>query len=205
MAGKQMPLRKKRKIQKSIFIVITVVVSIGLIGTSIAWVLGGLHAEDIKGKGAGEQVAKNAEEDLKARIVQLEAQVKSKPGDTALLLELAASYGFDGQAEKSAQTYEKVLKLEPENAGARLNAAVIYYFLNKYDKAEQHLKVLLEQNPDHAEAHYWYGYVLAVGKSDYEAGIAQLEKYIELAGEGVDVAKAKQAIEEWKGELIKQK
>jgi hypothetical protein len=43
--------------------------------------------------------------------------------------------------------------------------------------------------------------VLAEGKKDYQHGIQQLEKFIELAKEGDEVVKARQTIEEWKQHL----
>jgi tetratricopeptide (TPR) repeat protein len=113
-------------------------------------------------------------------------------------MDLAQSYVYAGNPDQSIKTYEQVLALEPNNSEARYDMAIIYYYSSKYDPAVAQLQELLKNDPNNKDAHYLYGIVLGTGKNDYQGGIQELEKFIELAKEGSDVEKARQLINEWK-------
>ncbi|HZK17883.1 MAG TPA: tetratricopeptide repeat protein [Clostridia bacterium] len=199
MAKRTIPKRKKDQLRKIIFIVITVFISIGLVGTSIAWVLGGLDAEMFKGqKGDDPQ---DIELDIAERIGILESQVENNPTDTSSMLELAVAYASNQQLDEAAETYEVVLGIEPQNYGARLNAGIVYYYTSNFEKANEHFSTIIEQNPDYPDAYWWDAYTLALGFEDYEGGVDRLENFIKKVGEGSDAAKARQTIEEWQGEI----
>ncbi len=187
---------KKSKLQRGIFITITILIAIGLVVP-----LAGLF-QQTGGNPAGQpmQSAQSLQEELTA----LEARVAENPEDTGLLMELAETYLYAGQPEKSIATYGKVLAADPENSQARINLATVYYYSSNYEQAIKHLKELIEREPDNKSAHYLYGVVLATGKKDYAAGIEEMEKFIALTGEGLDVERAKQAINEWKSALAKE-
>ncbi len=199
MAKRTMPKRKKDQLRKIIFIVITVFISIGLVGTSIAWVLGGLDAEMFKSKTADDPQV--VELEIEERIGLLESQVENNPTDTGSMLELAVAYASNQQLDEAAETYEVILGIEPENYGARLNAGIVYYYTNNFEKANEHFSTIIEQNPDYPDAYWWDAYTLALGFEDYEGGVERLESFIKKVGEGSDAAKARQTIEEWQGEI----
>lgn len=183
--------RKKNKLQRFIFLTITVLIAIGLVVP-----LAGLFQNQTGGSTA--HTPEQAAQSLQERLSYLESKAKENPGDTVLLMELAKTYLFSGETEKSIETYEKVLEIDPRNAQARIEIATAYYYSSNYDQAVEHLQELLKADPNNKNAHYLYGIVLATGKKDYEAGIKEMEKFIALAGEGPEAEKARQAINEWK-------
>jgi len=182
--------RKKNKLQRGIFITITILIAVGLVVP-----LAGLFQQT--GGNPAETPMQSAQS-LEEEITDLEARVAENPEDTDLLMELAETSLYAGKPEKSIATYGKVLAAEPENSRARINIATVYYYSSNYEQATEHLQELLKNEPDNKSAHYLYGVVLATGKKDYAAGIEEMEKFIALTGEGPDVERAKQAIKEWK-------
>lgn len=182
---------KRNKLQKAIFITITVLIAIGLVIP-----LAGLFQKQPENSRA--QSAGPAGQSLQERLSGLEAKAKENPVDTAVLMDLAETYLYAGKPDQAIKTYEQVLALDPNSAQARIDIATIYYYSSKYDQSIAQLQELIKKDPDNKSAHYLYGIVLGTGKKDYTAGIQELEKFIALAKEGPDVEKAKQTINEWK-------
>lgn len=185
---------KRNKIQKIVFVTITVLIAIGLVIP-----LAGLFQGQPGNSGA--QSAGPAGQSLQEMISSLEARAKDNPGDTAVLMELAEAYRYAGKPDQAVKTYEQVLALDPDNAQARLEIAYIHFYSDKNDQAIAQLQELINKDPNNKEAHLLYGYVLGAGKKDYSAGIQELEKFIALAKEGPEVEKVKQTINEWKAAL----
>lgn len=180
----------KNKFRKGIFVVITVLIAIGLVIP-----LAGLFSNQPDSSVPGDNTAQQTSQE---RLADLENKARENPGDTMVLIDLAQAYFYAGQPDQSAKTYEQVLVLEPNNSEARYDLATIYYYSSKYDPAVTQLQELLKYDPDNKNAHYLYGIVLGSVKNDYQGGIKELEKFIELAKEGPDVEKARQIITEWK-------
>lgn len=184
---------KRKKRQKMVFIVLTVFLSLGLLGSSVVWLGGNYFSPPPQ----NEQVSVQAE-----AVADLEARVKENPSDPQALTALARAYFNAGRLEEAQQTYEKALAQKPPDDGAlRLELAMTSFLRSDYDKATATLEEEIKRHPDHAEAHYLYGQVLAAGKKDYARGIQELEKFIELAKTGDDVARARQMIAEWQKNL----
>ncbi|MCL6634864.1 MAG: tetratricopeptide repeat protein [Peptococcaceae bacterium] len=184
---------KRSRFKKAVFITVTVLIAIGLVVP-----LAGLFE---KQPGGSAQSAGTARQSLQERLSDLEARAKENPGDTGLLMELAETYLYAGNADQAVKTYRQVLALDPGNAQAGIEIATIYYYSSKYDQSIAQLQELLKKDPYNSYAHYLYGIVLGTGKKDYAAGAQELEKFVALAKEGPDVEKAKQTIEEWKGKM----
>lgn len=182
---------KRSKLQKAVFVVLTVLIAIGLVIP-----LASLFQK--QPGSAGDQDAGPTQQSLQERLSGLEAKAKENPGDTTVLMDLAETYLYASKADQAVRTYEQVLALDPNNAEASIDIATIYYYSNKYDQAISQLTELIKKDPDNKSAHYLYGIVLGTGKKDYTAGIQELEKFIAMAKEGPDVEKAKQIINEWK-------
>jgi|GEM_PF-615277 len=199
MAKKTISRKKKNQTRKIIFIVITVFISIGLLGTSIAWVLGGLDAEMLKAKKGDNR--QDIEQSIQERISVLETHVGSNPDDIASMLDLAVAYASNQQLDEAAETYEAVLEREPKNVEAHLNAGIVYYYVSDFDNAKNHFETIIDVNPDYAEAYWWDAYTLALGFEDYEGGIEKMEAFVKKTGQGTDAVKARQTIEEWQGEI----
>lgn len=181
----------KNKIRKGIFLFVTILIAIGLVIP-----LAGLFSNQSDYSGVqGDDIAQQTPQE---RLAELENQVQENPGNVNVLLELAQAYFYAGDPDQATKTYEQVLALDAQNSEARYDLATIYYFSSKYDLAIAQLQELLKNEPDNKDARYFYGIVLGTGVKDYQGGIQELEKFIELAKEGPDVEKAKQIIDEWK-------
>jgi cytochrome c-type biogenesis protein CcmH/NrfG len=181
---------RKNKFRRGLFIVITVLIAIGL----VIPLAGLFNQQDFSGVQGNSPVQQTPEE----RLADLENRVKESPSDVNLLVELAQTYFYAGKPEQATKTYEQVLELAPGNSEARYDMATIYYYSSKYDLAVAQLQELLKNDPDNKNARYFYGIVLGTGLKDYQNGIKELEKFIEVAKEGPDVEKARQIIDEWK-------
>ncbi len=197
MKYKNMSRREKRKLhQRIVFGALVAVLSVGLIASSLVLPVNNLFS----GNPAPDQEQTAPQQ---ATAAELEKKVKENPKDSALLAELAAAFMQEGNKEKSAQTYEKVLSLKPGDSNVRMNLALTYFLMSNNDKAIEHLQYEIKNNPKNNEAHYYLGQVLAYGKNDFNGGIQELQKFIDLAKTGDDVVKAKQMLEEWQTQAEK--
>lgn len=183
--------KKQSKFVRGALITIVVLIAVGMVIP-----LAGLFQKQPGNSGAPD-VAETGQS-LEERLADLESKAKENPGDKAVLTDLAQAYFYAGKPDQAVKTYEQVLALDPADGDVRIDIATIYYYSSKYDQAVAQLQELLKQDPENQNAHYLYGIVLGTGKEDYAGGIQELEKFVALAKEGPDVAKAKQAIEEWK-------
>lgn len=186
----------RRRRQKIVFAILVVSLSVGLISSSIVW-MGGNNISSPNDKTA---TANNQE-----TISSLEEKAKENPKDAQASINLARAYENAGRLKEALDTYEKAVELKPDDGSLRIELAYISYLLGNYDKAILHLQEELKRHPDDKEAHLYYGMVLADGKKDYERGISEVEKFIEIAKTGDEVVKAQQLIDEWKKVQLKNK
>jgi len=183
--------RRKRR-QKIVFIVLTVFLSVGLLGSSVVWLGGGYFSPPPENA----QVSPQPDD-----VAGLEARAKENPADPQVLTALARAYFNAGRLQDSRQTYEKALVQKPDDGALRLELAMTCFLLSDYDRAIAVLEEEIRLHPDNPEARYLYGQVLAVGKQDYRRGIQELEQFIALAKTGEDVARARRMIVEWQKNL----
>jgi cytochrome c-type biogenesis protein CcmH/NrfG len=196
MAYKGMSLRAKRKRQqKIVFWFLTIALSVGLIGSSVMWSAGdgGTKTSDNK----NQQQSYNPEQELN----ELEKSAKSSPQDVDVLGKLALAYEQNNMPEQALKTYEKIVAIDPKNIEAATFLMKKYYYAGGYDEAEKYAKQLLALEPDNQDVHYFYGFILADGKKNYRAGIAQLEECVRLAKTGPDVQVYKETIKDWQSKL----
>jgi cytochrome c-type biogenesis protein CcmH/NrfG len=182
---------KRNKLQRAVFIVLTVLISIGLVVPLFS-----IFAS--KPDPAPGDSSSARQQSLADRLAELEAKVKENPGDTRALMNLAEGYLSAGSQDQALLTYGTVIAREPDNLEARMSVGIIDFYAGKNDQSIASFQEVLKRDPENKEAHYWYGIVLGAGKKDYAGGVQMLEKYVELAKTGIDVEKAKQTIEEWK-------
>ncbi len=200
MKYKQMSRRDRRKLhQRILFGAVVAVLSLGLLASSLALPFSNLFTgEQAQAPGQTEQ----AEQQQTA--ADLEKKVQENPKDPELLAKLADAYLQEGNREKSVQTYEKVLSVKPDDSSSRMNLAWTYFLMGNNDRAVDNLRYEIKNNPSNKEAHYYLGQYLAYGK-DYNGGIQELKKYIELAKTGTNVVKARQMVDELQAQLDKNK
>lgn len=113
------------------------------------------------------------------KINELEAQVKSNPSDTKLLLELAHLENDSGLLDQAILDYRKYLQTNPKDADARIDMGVCYYKQKQYDQAIAEMKEALKYSPDHQIGHLNLGIVnLAAG--NIEESKRWLTKAVEI-------------------------
>ncbi|GBF33477.1 hypothetical protein DCCM_2579 [Desulfocucumis palustris] len=188
-----MSRREKRKFRQRILLgAVAAVLSVGLLASSLALPVSNLFSGD---PAASQSQAQTEPEQPAA--AELEKKVKENPKDPALLAQLAEAYMREENREKAAENYEKVLSIKPGESSVRMNLALTYFLMDNNDKAIEHLQYEIKNNPGNNEAHYYLGQVLAYGKNDFKGGAQELQKFVDLAKTGENVAKAKQMLEEW--------
>ncbi|TYO96483.1 tetratricopeptide repeat protein [Desulfallas thermosapovorans] len=187
-------LPRKKKRQKIVFGILAVVLGVGLVGSSMFWAFGDSNIPSKAGT-AGVQQAGSTEQ----KIADLESQLKEDQQNTALMGQLAKLYRDNGEGQKAVDTYNKALKIKPDDVEMHKELGVTYFLLGDYDKATAQMDEALELKPDDAYAHYYAGQFYAFRSDegrDVGKGIKELEEFVRLQKEGPDVEKAKQYINE---------
>lgn len=191
-------IARRRKQQKIIFGILTVVLGVGLIGSSMFWAFGG--SDNLpKTKAANVQPDVTVEE----QIADLEAKLKDDAKNIKLLSQLAGLYRNSGQNQKSIDTYLKAIEIKPGDGELHKELGVTYFFIGDYDKATAQVQEALKIKPSDAYAHYYLGQFYAYRSDDgrdVAKGIAEMEEFVRLREDGPDVEKAKQYIEQLKAD-----
>lgn len=178
--------KKEKKIQRIALGILAAILSLGLLGSSMAWTgLGGFNNQ------AGLPTT------LEEKIENLEQQVKKNPEDKGLLAALASYYTQAGQLNKASEAYQKVVKIDPKDISVRQNLALLYYARGNLDAAEQELKSALAVNPDDGNLNFQYANLLAE-KNDYPTAITHMEKFLKSQDKGPKAEEARKSIEAWK-------
>ena len=98
----------------------------------------------------------------------LEDAVKRSPKDPAALLQLANALHDGGVWERSAETYERYLAVNPGNPDARVDMAICYFELSKanaanreknYARAVAEMNRVMKEHPRHQAAAFNLGVV----------------------------------------------
>lgn len=190
---------KRKKQQKIVFLILTVVLGVGLVGSSMFWAFGG--SKNVTGNNGTTQTQTGQQVTVEEQIQNLEAELKKDPRNTGLMGRLAELYWQNGNAGQAVDTYTKALEIKPGDGKLRKDLALTYFLMGKYDQAVGEVEQVLKQNPGDAQAHYYLGQFYAYRNDDgrdVDKGIKELEKFVRLQKEGIDVQKARQMIEELK-------
>jgi cytochrome c-type biogenesis protein CcmH/NrfG len=185
---------KRRNKQKIVFIILAVVLSVGLLGSSVVWITGGSSLTQ-----PAEKEKRNVTP--QDNIKSLETSVKSNPNDAGALIQLARAYADAGRFKDAFSMYERAAQKNPDDSDLVLELAAMGFQQGEFDKTIQYLDEEIKRRPGNANAYYYRGIVAADGKKDYQKGIRDIEKYISMAKDSDEKAKALQMIDEWKGNL----
>lgn len=171
---------------------ITVLISFGLLGSSLygLWGLGNLDQPEAPGPAP-------ALDDVARSVRQLEEKVRDNPSDIESRIHLAVIYQNMMDYERSIELFEEILALEAGNQRVRLDLAEMYLQLGKHEQAIGQLEALLEINPGHHRALYLYGIALGFGRKDYPEAVRVLEHFLDLVGTGPEADNARTLIQEW--------
>ncbi|KUK40943.1 MAG: Tetratricopeptide repeat protein [Clostridia bacterium 62_21] len=183
----------RRKNQKLVFWVLTVFIGVSLVGSSVVW--SGLFSTP---PARTEPVPGEERTQASATLEELAKTVEANPQDVSAYLRLGAACLEQGEVDRAVAAYEKVLALDPGNAAARLSLSEIYLAQEKPDEALAQLNAILAADPHHLAALYRRGLLLGLVKGQKDAGAADLERFVRLAGDGPEAAHARSLIAAWR-------
>lgn len=139
--------------------------------------------------------------DAKGAIGFLTQAVSTYPNFALALNDLGAQYVRLFQWEKAAETFDTLVKLKPNDAGAHLDLGIALYNIGsvlladkkvdeanaKFGLAEVQLREAIKLNNPGPSAHYYLGMTLVKIKR-YEEAQTELELTIKNGGEGIVLA-----------------
>jgi tetratricopeptide (TPR) repeat protein len=177
------------------FIILTIALSVGLIGSFIMW---SLPTETSNSTGG--QTSNSPEADpvhvLQQQVKDNQQALRGKPEDSVLLKQLADTffqlgylYLFEQQKanegiqqfQAAAQAYQQALKLEPQSDEMNLSLAMAAFYSGQKELAENSFQQTLKINPKNAQAYFNYGLFLAEEKRDYQQAVKQWQITEKLA------------------------
>lgn len=110
----------------------------------------------------------------------LEKANAQSPEDTKIMIKLADAYLKAGQYDKSAETYKKLIQLNPDDAKYYFNTIVkMYDEAGMPDKAIEATRSMIESNPQDADAIYNLGYMYVKLKK-FDEAVETFKKAIEI-------------------------
>jgi len=115
------------------------------------------------------------------------AEVESLPLSDSIrdLLTLASAYYHISQYQDAKKTYDRVLKLSPNNPGVLNNRGNTYYELERYDEALADYNLLVKLKPDHPTALTNRG-IVYVKLERYDEALTDFNRSLELRPDGPD-------------------
>ena len=158
-------------------------------------------ASNFGDSGIGQQASRA---DLTARIVEpLLQQLKTRPTDTDLLINIGNSY-YDGQDyAKAIEYYQKALKQRPENVEVRTDMATAMWYSGDPDGAIKQFEQSLKFQPTHPQTLFNMGIVKWQGKKDGPGAIQVWEKLLTSNPNYPDRLKVQQLLDQVRSETGK--
>ncbi len=112
--------------------------------------------------------------------ISLEKAVAVNPQDTKIMSTLADAYQKAGHVDKAAETYKKLVELNPDDAKYYLNTIVkMYDGAGMPDKAIETTKAMIDLNPQDADAIYNLGYMYVQLKK-FDEAVETFKKAIDV-------------------------
>lgn len=145
---------------------------------------------------AGGQVMVNIENDIKI----LQDIIKKDPKSADALIKLGNLLMDNSRFAEAVDAYGKALEITPNDVNVRVDMGTCYRRLGKLDITVQEYRKALAIDPNHLNAHLNLAVVLAYDFNDKKGGIAELEKYLELAPNAPNVPQIKEEIAKLKAE-----
>lgn len=113
------------------------------------------------------------------KINQLDAQLKSKPNNFNIVLQLAHLKNDSGFKQDAIELYKKYLSKFPHNADVLVDMGVCYFDLKNYDEAIPAMEKAIKINPKHQIANMNLG-IVNLAKGNIEKSKEWLQKAVNL-------------------------
>ena len=189
-------LSRKRTRRKLVFLVLTIFIGLGLVGSSFVWIFAPDNKPPQHAAGQAQPGATPEE-----RIAALETRLKEDAGNTELMRQLGGLYWQAGRGAEALEIYLKAVEINPGDSDVRQDLALTYYLLGDYNDAVRQMETILQRDSANEVAYFYLGQFYAYRSDegrDVDKGIEALEKFISLRQEGLEVEKARGMIEELK-------
>ncbi|MFZ3101468.1 MAG: hypothetical protein WA131_00825 [Desulfitobacteriaceae bacterium] len=198
-----------KKTQRIVGGVIAVLVTISMVGAGIfGYFVGGGVPQPQNSSAASPA---NDYKNFKARVDNLNQQVKINPNDLGLQQDLGnAYYDLASAAQQIAPTaakedynqaiihYQNVLKTK-QDINVLTDMATAAFYGEQSDLADKTFKEALALQPDFEQAMFNYGVFLSEVKQDYPAAISIWQKALDKNPKGLNADKFKQLITQTQG------
>ncbi|MBN1872410.1 MAG: tetratricopeptide repeat protein, partial [Candidatus Omnitrophica bacterium] len=115
-----------------------------------------------------------------------------------LIRELAEQYKWDGQYEKSIETYKRGLSIDPDNMALQLGMAQAYAMSGRHEEAMESYDLLLEKDPSSIEALLGKAEILS-WRDQLEAAIGLYKRVLELDSQNIHALTGNARILVWQG------
>jgi tetratricopeptide (TPR) repeat protein len=134
---------------------------------------------------------------LKDELARVESEVRSKPDDPELRIELGKAQYNNGMVQAAIETWTKAVELDPENAAGRNFLGKSLIESGQLAEAAEHLRAAIDSDPTLSIAYYNLAIVedMLGNKTD---ALELYAKYIELVPMTPKAAEVKQRIAELK-------
>jgi tetratricopeptide (TPR) repeat protein len=140
--------------------------------------------EDLTGKVAAAKASLDkSSAEIDRAFVEYSKLLTMKPGDRALLSEIASNYNLFRRYNGVAKTLTKMLDPAKDNTEDILKIGRAYYNGEKYKTADSVFSALIAKSPDYVPAYLWTANTYLKMDPDYKLGLAKpkFEKLIEVA------------------------
>ena len=105
-------------------------------------------------------------------------KLKTDPGNTTVLAELAAIYNSTHQFNEAADYYRRIAQVDPKNVAARTKLAGSLYYGGDVDGAIRELNKALASDPDDVNALFNLGLIKLQGKTDAKGALAAWQRLL---------------------------
>jgi tetratricopeptide (TPR) repeat protein len=94
---------------------------------------------------------------LSKQIAALEAELKTRPSDVEVLLQLGKLFHLQGSFQKSIPLFERVIVLRPRHLDAQMLLGIDRFHAGRAREAIEPLKRAVELDPQNSEANFYLG------------------------------------------------
>lgn len=131
---------------------------------------------------------------IEARITQLEARIKTVPGDVEAMVALGDLYLESQRAMEGFRLFQRAVEIEPGNVHALSDLGGLYLQLGQSDKALESYRRAYESKPDHRDLLLNMALIYSRNKGDNAKALELLRTFLAGNPEAQAAAAAKQEI-----------
>ncbi|ORJ60586.1 tetratricopeptide repeat protein [Geothermobacter hydrogeniphilus] len=133
-------------------------------------------------------------QNIEARIAQLETHLKTSPRDVNALLSLGDAYLNSRRAMEAFRLFQRTLDIEPGNVHALSDLGSLYQQIGQYDKALDSYRRAFESRPDHTGSLLNMALIYSRHKGENARALELLQQFLNSNPEPQLVATAEQEI-----------